>query len=348
MLSGVVSFTILNAFSAQARDLKPVGKLPAMTIPSPAVDGINSKLDGFAGSVGNKTVYGAEGSFSVPLQSRYGAQLDGRAGNFDGNAFGAVGGHLFWRDPSTALVGAYGDFTNWDRFGGVQVAHVAGEGAYYFGRFTLEGVAGIELGNSASKSTLFSASGTSINSSSSTTTIPQNGVIPGTTTTTITTVTTTTTTNTLLTQSFNIKTRFFDQINLAYYPTDDWKAYVGHRYLGGQHAVALGTELARPLSPGILGSAFVEARFGDHDFHGVWGGVKLYFGQSDKPLMARHRRDDPPLWIADSLFSIINNQGSSLTSATSQSSTTSTNSSSQQFCDSGSEFPVLSGGVCTF
>jgi hypothetical protein len=92
----------------------------------------------------------------------------------------------------------------------------------------------------------------------------------------------------------------------------------------------------------------VEARYGDHDFHGVWGGVKLYFGQSDKPLMARHRRDDPPLWIADSLFSIINNQGSSLTSATSQSSTTSTNSSSQQFCDSGSEFPVLSGGVCTF
>jgi hypothetical protein len=56
-------------------------------------------------------------------------------------------------------------------------------------------------------------------------------------------------------------------------------------------------------------SAFVEARTGEGQFNGVWGGLKVYFGQKDKSLMRRHREDDPPFW--DTLHSIVNNYHSS-------------------------------------
>ena len=57
----------------------------------------------------------------------------------------------------------------------------------------------------------------------------------------------------------------------------------------------------------MLASAFVEGRFGEDDFHGVWGGLKVYFGPTDKPLIARHRQEDPPSWNVDNLFAILNN-----------------------------------------
>ena len=329
MLSGVVGFTLLNAMAVHAADAPIPKKAPAVTIPLPAVDGINGKIDGFGGSVGNKSVYGVEGTYSVPLQGPYGFQMDGRAGSLDRSGFGTFGGHLFWRNPMQALFGVYGDYTNWDRYGGVRVGHVAGEGAYYIGQFTLEGVAGIEFGNNASSSIAGSATTTS------TTTIPPAGIggPPGTTTTT------TSTFFAALTNSYDIKTRFFDQVDLAYYPIDNWKAYVGHRYLGGLNAAAFGTEAALPIGHGLMASAFVEGRVGEQDFHGIWGGVKLYFGQSDKPLIARHRRDDPPVWSGDSLFSILNNQSSSVVGGSTQSSTTT------QFCNPGE---TLIGGTCGF
>jgi hypothetical protein len=322
MLSGAVSFTLLGALSARATDLSLVTKAPPPE--PPAVDGFNGKVDGFGGSISGKTVYGGGATLSVPIQRAFGLQLDGSGGSLDGSGFGSVGGHLFWRDPRIGLIGLYGDYTNWNRLGGVRVAHVAGEGAYYFGQFTLEGIAGVEFGNSASS--LTGASTTS------TTTTAQAGAIPG--------VITTTSTGFFAVDSFNVKTRFFDQVDLAFYPIDNIKGYVGHRYLGGLNAAAFGGEVGLPLGRGIMGSAFVEARAGEHAFHGVWGGLKLYFGQSDKPLIARHRRDDPPTWLGDSLFGALNGQSSS--------SSPTSSSSSQQFCNPGSEFPVLIGGVCTF
>jgi len=171
-----------------------------------------------------------------------------------------------------ALFGLYGDYTDWNRFGGVRVAHVAGEGAYFFGQFTLEGIAGVEFGNTASSSSIVGVSNsTSSSTSQSTTIIPEVFPTPGETIVTTTTVTTSTTTITTLTESYSIKTRFFDQINLAYYPIDNWKLFVGHRYLGGLNAAALGAEYGLPLGRGIMSSAFVEARIGERDFHGIWG-----------------------------------------------------------------------------
>jgi hypothetical protein len=288
MLSGLVGFSFLAATAAWAADLTLYTKAPPVTL-DPAVDGVNGKVDGYGGSIANKRMFGANGTLSLPAPGQFGVQLDGNIGRLDDRTFGALAGHWFWRNPSQMLIGVYVSNTFWDRFGGVYLTQVAGEGEYYFGKFTVQGIVGAEFGNSVSNST----SGTFI--------VPPGnqpccaGGTPG--------VATTTT----FTEGYDIKTRFFDQINLKYYFIDNFDAFVGHRYLGGKNALALGGELAAPIGKNMMASAFVEARVGENDFHGVWGGVKLYFGQSDKPLIARHRRDDPPNWTVDTLFSILNN-----------------------------------------
>ena len=43
-----------------------------------------------------------------------------------------------------------------------------------------------------------------------------------------------------------------------------------------------------------MASLFVEGRAGEYT--GVWGGLKMYFGKSDKTLIRRHREDDPIKW----------------------------------------------------
>ncbi len=97
-------------------------------------------------------------------------------------------------------------------------------------------------------------------------------------------------------QTYDVKTRFFDEVNLAYYLQDDLKVYVGHRYEYGRHALALGGEWGLPLGHGVMASLFAEGRIGESGSDGVWGGVKFYFARHDKSLMRRHREDDPPDW----------------------------------------------------
>jgi hypothetical protein len=260
MLSGLVGWTFLATSAALAADMSAL-RQPAPAL-DPAVSALNSKVEGYGGSFANRGFYGGAGSVSVPLGGQYGVQLDGNLGSLGGSTFGAFGGHWFWRNPSQSLLGIYGDWGTWDRFGGVNVGHVGGEGEWYLGPLTLDGVVGVEFGNSASNTVI----------------TPTPGLIATTTT---------------FVDSFAIKTRFFDDINLKYYFSNDFDGYVGHRYLGGKNALALGAELATPLGRGTMGSAFVEGRVGEGENHGVWGGLKLYFGPTDKPLMARHRRDDP-------------------------------------------------------
>ena len=55
-----------------------------------------------------------------------------------------------------------------------------------------------------------------------------------------------------------------------------------------------------------MASLFVEGRAGDYT--GVWGGLRFYFGQSDKSLIRRHREDDPIEWTPESLGSMSNQQ----------------------------------------
>jgi hypothetical protein len=275
LVSTVIAGACFPPLPVLAADL--VAKEPPIPIFAPAVDGVNSKSDVFGGSFGHQSFYGGRTSITAPLGGRWGAQLDLTGGSLGGDTFLSVAGHMFWRDPSRGLLGLYIDHTNWNGLGGVNVTQIAPEFEVYWHRWTLQGIAGVEFGNSGTYVT-------------STSILPPAGPIPGVSTTYF--------------DSFDVKTRFFDQINLKYYITDNWTGYVGHRYLGGKHALALGSEYGVPLKPGVMAAAFVEGRLGSGSFEGLWGGLRVYIGGRDKPLIARHRQDDPITW--DTLFSIIN------------------------------------------
>jgi hypothetical protein len=93
------------AFAQQAAS--PV----SWTSQGPAVDGVNLKVGGFGGSFANQSIAGAQGSITAPLGQQFGFQLDGTRGNLSGNQFVDVGGHLFWRNPATGLLGVWASYT---------------------------------------------------------------------------------------------------------------------------------------------------------------------------------------------------------------------------------------------
>jgi hypothetical protein len=154
MLTGAVGCAFFVGSVAHAELL--FTKAPLATVapgPAPAVDGVNEKFDVFGGSVANRNIYGTRGSLDVPLAGPYGLQIDGNLGSLSGNTYGAGAGHLFWRNPGQGLFGVYGSFTEWNQQGGVWVSQIAGEGAVYWGRLTLEGIVGVEFGNSVNSTT---------------------------------------------------------------------------------------------------------------------------------------------------------------------------------------------------
>ena len=104
---------------------------------------------------------------------------------------------------------------------------------------------------------------------------------------------------------YEIDQRFFDKVDLVFYPSDDLQIFVGHRYTGGEHAIAAGAEyLWRSHGEGMTPSTFIEGRIGEDDDEAIWAGLRLYFGSSDKSLIRRHREDDPIQWEPDTFLGI--------------------------------------------
>ena len=72
---------------------------------APAVSSINSKASIFSGDDG---LSGILGSVTFPLSHSWGAQVDIATANHDFGDISFVGGHLFWRQPETGLLGILG------------------------------------------------------------------------------------------------------------------------------------------------------------------------------------------------------------------------------------------------
>jgi hypothetical protein len=116
------------------------------------------------------------------------------------------------------------------------------------------------------------------------------------------------------TETIDIKTRFFDKVDLAYYFTDNMKAYIGHRYLGGKNLLALGGEWAVPTPVSTtMATVFAEGRVGNSDSSSVWAGLRFYFGQRAKSLIRRHREDDPVNGLGDATSTFGNSTSSTPT-----------------------------------
>jgi len=139
------SFAPGIAIAADLPAFEPAAAPPADSLP--AVSSINFKIDGFGGYSQTENVdggiFGGSGSVTVPLGERFGAQLDGMAASLDGDFVGGVGGHLFWRDPSTGLLGAYGSYVTRDG-SGIDAWRLGAEGELYLGQLSLEAIVGYE------------------------------------------------------------------------------------------------------------------------------------------------------------------------------------------------------------
>jgi hypothetical protein len=113
----------------------------------PAVSGLNGKLSLRGGLFdtddADGEIYGVTGSVSLPVGHAFGVQADGMLGAVDGELFGGVGGHAFWRDPSRALVGVYGGWSTIDG-SGADSYRFGVQSGIYLGRFSIEGMLGWE------------------------------------------------------------------------------------------------------------------------------------------------------------------------------------------------------------
>lgn len=220
----------------------------------PAVDGLNAKATLFGGAVGGNALYGAVGSVSMPLGSRFGLQIDGVATDFDGRfepdiAGGGVAAHLFWRDPSVGLLGAYGHYLHTDAFAGVDVIAGAAEGALYLRRFTIEGIAGVQGGEID-----LAAQGTFD----------------------------------IATRFFGAAhLSYYPTDNLKLYVGHSYMLGTNAAKIGAE----LGLPVAG--GSGTMPALFAIGSINESGNGAVMGGLRFYFGQHNKSLIRRHREDDP-------------------------------------------------------
>ena len=136
--------------AALASDFGPTERQAAL----PAVSGLNAKVGGFGAALSGDAAGGVFLGLALPLGHDFGAQIDGLAGTVEGgDAFHGLGGHLFWRDPSRALVGIYASHVQWETdsagsgSGRSDLGKVGFESQLYLGRLSLEGLAAYQFGS---------------------------------------------------------------------------------------------------------------------------------------------------------------------------------------------------------
>jgi hypothetical protein len=237
--ASVAAFTIAAAVPALAAD--PLAPVFVPTLAGPAVSALNAKAGAFAGSIDGESGWGAVGALSIPVHQQWGLQIDGLAGSAGGDGFWGVAGHLFARDPSRGLVGAYVSHVHWSGFGAT-VNKVGVEGEMYLGQFSLEGLVAWQTG---------SFTGLALNATA------------------------------------------------AFYLHENLRFDAGLRHLQGVGLTgAIGAEWQLANS-GL--SVFGNAAWGGGGYSTVLGGVKFHAGPQ-KPLVRRHREDDPGVGLPLDLF----------------------------------------------
>jgi hypothetical protein len=84
----------------------------------------------------------------------------------------------------------------------------------------------------------------------------------------------------------------FARIDAAYYPDDNWRLSAGASFLDGRAALHLGTEYLFEWAPMPVSTTADVSVGADGNVRALFG-LRVYLGESDKPLIRRHREDDP-------------------------------------------------------
>ncbi len=131
---------------------EPLPPLP----PLRAVSGVVGAIEGGAGGFRAGNGAYAAGSLAFPIGRSFGFQADLAAIANGGDLGLGAAGHAFLRDPTKGLIGLYGsvDYATSIRSYGLQdvgttMGRIAGEGALFLDRFTVDGIAGWQMGDRA-------------------------------------------------------------------------------------------------------------------------------------------------------------------------------------------------------
>lgn len=126
---------------AVAALMAPLPIPAALADAGPAVSRINAKISAEGGNIDSDGAGIVTGALSAPLGHAFGFQADGEIGIVDGEEYGGGAFHLFRRDPSRFLFGAYGSYHQWKS---IKISRLAGEFEIYRSQWTLGGLAGWE------------------------------------------------------------------------------------------------------------------------------------------------------------------------------------------------------------
>lgn len=89
------------------------------------------------------------------------------------------------------------------------------------------------------------------------------------------------------------KSGLFATGEVSFYPTDDLRLSLGASSILGYKSVGIGAEF-HPPGLDLPLSMTADARYGEDGRYSATAGVKVYFGDPGKSLLARNREDDPP------------------------------------------------------
>jgi hypothetical protein len=203
----------------------------------PAVSEKNAKIDVSGGAIDGEAGIVVTGAISLPVRHDIGFQIDGYGAAADDHSVIGAGAHLFWRDPSHALIGLYADIAHFDDDDREDDAgRIGAEIELYRGPVSVEMLIGGLYGR-------------------------------------------------------EFDSNFFVEADLAYYLTPDFRLSAGYKLFDDESYGAAGFEyaLAERGHPGT--SLFGDVIVGE-DYDSFRIGLRYYTG-SPKPLIERHRQDDP-------------------------------------------------------
>lgn len=144
------ALTVISRLAgAAAIGLALLGAAPALA--DPAVSSPNGKITAFGGGHGDGIdddgLGGIAGSYTMGLGTQFGAQVDGAWARVGDEDFVNTGLHLFWRDPSRALIGLYGGYAHLSDEGGIDAGRAGVELQYFLDRLTIDTAAGVRFGD---------------------------------------------------------------------------------------------------------------------------------------------------------------------------------------------------------